>query len=144
MLPGQISKLSLAALKDIINLETTVSDALLPSSGIPLTVHANPALKATSSIQSLKDATALFHALNQDQLTQPPTNASAQLTQEELKEFGIQDVKNANAHHVYHYGMDNIVLYAHQTQTSIQKKDNATTAQKDSSEITIHTVAYPD
>lgn len=136
MLLGLTIKLSLAVHKDITKWGTTVLDAQPQLSLIPLTMHANPALKAISTTQWLKDAFAPFHVLSQDQLIQPPTNAFAQLTQKELKESGIQDVKNANAHPIFPYGTESIVWYVLQTPPSIQRKDNATTVQKDSSEIT--------
>jgi hypothetical protein len=138
-----ITKSKLVVIPDSSKLTTIVFNVLLQTFSIQSISDVDHAQLITYTTTPPSNATVESHVLFQDNLT-PTTFANVQLIKKVTRESGIKVETHATVQPIFHSGMVNIVLLAHQILNSIQKKNNAITAQKDSSEITAVTPVSQD
>jgi hypothetical protein len=111
-----------------------VFNALLQMSSIQSIYDANHALLITSTTTPLNNVTAESHVPFQDN-SMPTTSVNALLIKRETRESGMNQETHATVQPIFHFGTVSTVLLVQLVLNSIQRKNNATTAQTDSSEI---------
>jgi hypothetical protein len=127
-----------------MKLVTIALSVLLLSSGTLSVENVNLAHKAISTTLNSTDVTVKFHVQPQERSTQPTDNVNAQPIKRDTQWSGILLVRPATAHQNSHFGTVNTVSSAQLVLNSIPRNINATTALKDSSEITPLTAASRD
>jgi hypothetical protein len=128
-----IIKLKHVAHKDSLKSAIIVFNVLLQMFSMLLTKDANHAPSIMYTITKLKLVTVKFHAHFQDNLMLT-TFANALLTKKETEEYSTKLITLVHAQQISHSGTEDTVSYAQLELNSTKKKNNAITAQMDSSE----------
>ncbi len=133
-----IIKLNHAVQKDLFKLAIIVFNVPHQMFSIQLIKDADHVQLITFITIQQENVIVKFHVLHQDNLMRTI------FVNVQMQKPGTNKAKFVNAHQIFHSGMGKLVLNVHKEHNSIQKKINAITAQRDSSEIQAVTHVFQD